>query len=457
MPQLANGFLDMSRFRAYGPRHIDDIATRYGLTAEIRETVRAIAKVIPFRVNEYVLRELIDWRDVPRDPIFQLVFPQRGMLPLADELRLATLPESALSPVVREIRAGLNPHPSSQLANVPAETTGLQHKYRETVLYFPAQGQTCHTYCSYCFRWAQFVGDSVRFAAPNPDELVRYLYRHPGVSDVLITGGDPLVMSTERLRAHVEPMLAVDTVDTIRIGTKSVAYWPQRFVTDRDADSLLRLFEQVIASGRTLAVMAHFTHPRELETDVARRALARIRQTGALVYCQAPMIAHVNDDAKTLAELWRRELAAGAVPYYAFIARDTGPHNYFKVTLAQAVEIFHAAYRTLPGLARTVRGPVMSATPGKVVVDGVRNTADGRFFQLRMLQARDPGLVGRPFMAKYCTTVSWLDELRLAGSAPADIAAAVRGTQDGSGRDGGLAGIPEPGAEPVGGATAGGR
>ncbi|QHC24018.1 KamA family radical SAM protein [Streptomyces sp. GS7] len=426
------------RFRAYGPRHIDAIAARHGLPEEIRETVRRVSLVLPFRVNEYVLDELIDWDDVPGDPMFQLTFPQRGMLSRDDEDRLAKLSaDPADTPLLREavqeIRGRLNPHPSGQQRlNVPrrdgAELPGLQHKYRETVLYFPGQGQTCHAYCTYCFRWAQFIGDAdLRFAVPDPGGLIDYLGAHPEVHDVLVTGGDPMVMSTERLRAHLEPLLRVDAVRTIRIGTKSVAYWPQRYVTDPDADDVLRLFERIAASGRQLAVMAHFSHPRELATDLARRALARIRATGAVVYCQAPLIAHVNDDARVWSELWRAELAAGAVPYYLFVERDTGPYDYFKVPLARAAEIFADAYRTLPGLARTVRGPVMSATPGKVAVDGVEHTPEGAFFQLRMLQARQPDLVGRPFRARYSATAAWLDELDLDPATPADLAAAVRG------------------------------
>ncbi|MFP3986811.1 lysine 2,3-aminomutase [Streptomyces sp. E11-3] len=434
---LAPISLETTRFRAYGPRHIDEIAQRYGMPGDMRDTVRLISEVLPFRVNEYVLDQLVDWARIPDDPIFRMVFPQRGMLREDDVRSLARLVDDPsakkqLRAEVRRIRGGLNPHPSGQKQlNVPrsqgAEVPGLQHKYRETVLYFPGQGQTCHSYCTYCFRWAQFVGDAdLRFASPTPDPLIAYLGEHPEVSDVLVTGGDPMVMSGERLRRHLQPLLDIETVRTIRIGTKSVAYWPYRFVTDPDADDTLRLFEQIVASGRNIAVMAHFTHPRELETEIARRALARIRATGALVYCQAPLVAHVNDDARTWSELWRAELAAGAVPYYLFVERDTGPYAYFKVPLAKASAIFRSAYRTLPGLARTVRGPVMSATPGKVVVDGVTETDRGRFFELRLLQARDPQLTGRPFRAHYSTTAAWLDELRLAPETPADIATALR-------------------------------
>ncbi|MGH1552829.1 hypothetical protein ACRAWF_14710 [Streptomyces sp. L7] len=140
---------------------------------------------------------------------------------------------------------------------------GLQHKYPETVLIFPRQGQTCHAYCTYCFRWPQFVGESeLRIATDDIATTSAYLRAHPEVTSTLITGGDPLVMSTEVLSRYVDPLLEIDTVRSIRIGTKSLAFWPYRFTTDRDADDLLRLFEKVVASGRHLALMAHFTHPR---------------------------------------------------------------------------------------------------------------------------------------------------------------------------------------------------
>ncbi|MEU9624892.1 MULTISPECIES: lysine 2,3-aminomutase [unclassified Streptomyces] len=423
------------RFQAYGTHQLDRIAKRFGLTGDTLEAVRLVSLVLPFRVNEYVLRNLIDWDHVPDDPVFQLVFPQPGMLSATDEARLTEARRRAdrrsLATLVADIRARLNPHPGYQAElNVPHDKhgalPGTQHKYRETLLYFPSSGQTCHAYCTYCFRWAQFVGEAdLRFAASSPHRAVSYLRQHPEVSDVLVTGGDPMVMSTSRLREHLEPLLDVAGVRTIRIGTKSVAYWPHRFVTDADADDTLRLFEQVVRSGRTLAIMAHFSHSCELAPDVARRALARIRETGAVVYCQAPLIAHVNDDAGVWERLWRTELATGAAPYYMFVARDTGPRDYFKVPLGRAASIFREAYRNLPGLARTVRGPVMSTTAGKVVVDGVEQGPEGRFFQLRFLQARDPALVGRPFRAHYRADAAWLDELEPAPGTPADLAAAV--------------------------------
>jgi L-lysine 2,3-aminomutase len=235
-----------------------------------------------------------------------------------------------------------------------------------------------------------------------------------------------MIMSTMRLRAHLEPLLEVPSVATIRIGTKSLAYWPARFTTDSDADDLLRLFDKVIASGRTLAVMAHVSHPRELSTDTAREAIGRIRSTGAVIYCQAPVMAHVNDHPTTWATMWRAQLALGAVPYYMFVARDTGPQAYFKVPLDRAWSIFNTAYTALPGLARTVRGPVLSTTPGKVLVDHADTTPDGQTaLHLRFVQARDPRLVGRPFRAHMPQGAAWLDELQPLPATPSDLHQAI--------------------------------
>jgi L-lysine 2,3-aminomutase len=241
---------------------------------------------------------------------------------------------------------------------------------------------------------------------------------------VLITGGDALIMGTAVLRRYVEPLLAIDTVESVRLGTKALSYWPYRVLTDPDADDLLALFEQVVDSGRQLAVMAHFSHPRELSTDAARQAVARIGRTGAVIRAQAPLIRGVNDDPLTWAAMWRQLTRLSVVPYYMFVERDTGPQDFFAVPLARAYEIFRDAYSGVSGLARTVRGPVMSATPGKVCVDGITEIAGEKVFVLRMLQARDPALVGRPFFAVHDPAAVWLTDLKPALGASALLPAA---------------------------------
>ncbi len=278
------------------------------------------------------------------------------------------------------------------------------------------------------------MGDAdLKFASGETAPLVDYLRRHPEVTNVLFTGGDPLTMKARVLRRYIEPLLAADLehLECIRIGTKSPAYWPYRFVTDGDADDLLALFAEVRSAGKHLALMAHYSHPRELSTPIAQEALRRIQDTGAVVRCQAPLIRHVNDDATVWADLWRAQVRHGAVPYYMFVERDTGPRDYFSVPLAQGFRIYRDALRRVSGLARTVRGPSMSATPGKVVVDGTAHLGGEKVFCLRFLQGRDPDWVGRPFFARYDPAATWLDELEPAGGEPDFFFAEAMTTQPG--------------------------
>jgi KamA family protein len=346
------------------------------------------------------------------------------MLPEEDFGRMLDLVQAEASAAeieaeARRIQHGLNPHPAGQMElNVPIvdgkPLSGMQHKYRETVLFFPAPGQTCHAYCTYCFRWAQFVGiDELKFAARQADTLHSYLRSHDEVRSVLFTGGDPLVMKAKVLRRYIEPLLdpSLDHLESIRLGSKAPAYWPHKFVTDDDADELLRLFEDVVDSGRNLALMAHFTHPRELSTPIAAEAIRRIRSTGAVIRCQSPIVAHVNDSAADWAEMWTEEVKMGAVPYYMFVERNTGAKNYFEIPLHRALSIFNDAYRQISGLARTVRGPSMSAMPGKVLVSGVANVAGEKVFVLKFLQGRDPSWVGQTFFAKFDPNATWFTEL----------------------------------------------
>ncbi len=386
--------------------------------------MRAVAAVLPFRSNAYVVDELIDWDAAPDDPIYRLVFPQADMLPQEDVLRMSRLlasgaSEAEVQRAARSVRLKLNPHPAGQLIlNVPTHEDqplpGVQHKYPETVLLFPRHGQTCHAYCAYCFRWAQFVGEpDLKIATDDMDRVIAYLGGHTEVTSVLLTGGDPMIMGATVLSRYIEPLLdpRLDHVESIRIGTKSLAYWPARFVSDPDADDTLRLFEQVVRSGRSLAFMAHFSHPRELQPPMVAEAVRRITRTGAVIRTQAPLIRSVNDSAVTWADMWRRQLRLGMVPYYMFVERDTGPQDYFAVPLARGYEIFRDAYRGVSGLCRTVRGPSMSATPGKVCVDGITEISGQRIFVLHMIQARDPSLVGKPFFARYDPDARWLTEL----------------------------------------------
>jgi hypothetical protein len=144
-------------------------------------------------------------------------------------------------------------------------------------------------------------------------------------------------------------------IQNIRIGTKSVAYWPQRFVSDKDSDDLLRLFEKVVKAGKNLAIMGHYNHAVELRSPIAQQAVKRIVGTGATLRMQGPLIRHINEDPKSWAELWTTGVRLGAIPYYMFVERDTGPRDYFALPLARAHEIFQAAYDGVGPVAHRAR------------------------------------------------------------------------------------------------------
>jgi KamA family protein len=418
--------LEPRRFKVFTQRDLDKIPQLTRLSEAARFEMRVVSSVLPFRVNEYVIDELIDWRQVPDDPIYQLTFPQRGMLTDEHYERMAQayrdgLDKQALAEVAREIRAELNPHPAGQLElNMPLDADGkrldgLQHKYRETVLFFPSQGQTCHSYCTFCFRWAQFVGDkALRIASSEAEGLHNYLKTHHEVTDLLITGGDPMVMKTKHLKAYLEPLLQpkFDHIQTVRIGTKALTFWPYRFVTDEDADELIALLARLVEAGKHVAIMAHYNHWQELTTDIAFQAIQRLRATGAQIRSQGPLLANINDNADDWARLWNTQVKLGIIPYYMFVERDTGAKAYFEVPLVKAWNIYRDAMQQVSGLARTARGPSMSAGPGKIEIQGITEIHGEKVFALRFVQGRNPDWVQKPFFARYDPAATWLGDLK---------------------------------------------
>jgi KamA family protein len=419
------------RYKSYTLSNYREIPQVSRLSEEQKFTIDVVARVLPFKVNNYTVNELLKWDDLENDPLFTLSFPQKEMLrpehfkEIAD-LLIRGADKGEIVAAANKIRMQLNPHPAGQLNhNVPQleshKLFGMQHKYRETVLFFPSHGQTCHAYCTFCFRWPQFVGmDGLKFSSRDVELLIEYLLRHPAVTDVLFTGGDPLVMKASHLAAYLYPLLKADlpNLQNIRIGTKALASWPYRFLTDADAEDLLELFREVRHSGKHLAIMAHYNHYAELETEAAKQAIDRVLETGAQIRTQSPLLKHINADPEVWAENWRRQVKLGCVPYYMFVVRDTGAQRFFAVPLVRAWQIFRAAYDQVSGLCRTVRGPSMSAGPGKVRVSGVTEIRGEKVLMLEFIQGRDPAWVSRPFFAEYDEEAIWLSDLKPALGEP---------------------------------------
>ncbi|NLN24114.1 MAG: lysine 2,3-aminomutase [Bacteroidetes bacterium] len=418
------------KYRAFQVRNFREIPQIEALSEEEKQNIEIVGNVFPFKVNNYVIDELIDWDDYLSDPIFRLTFPQKDMLSETDfETMKKALDENVdrktLKTIADSIREKLNPHPAGQMElNVPKyqgeELHGVQHKYKQTLLFFPSSGQTCHSYCTFCFRWAQFVGmDGLKFAARETEQLLGYLTEHHEVTDLLFTGGDPMIMSFKVFKQYVEPFLDPNNgtnIQTIRIGTKVLGFWPYKFLTDKDAQDFLDLFKKITESGINLTFMAHFNHENELKTDAVKEAVRLIKQTGAQIRTQSPLIKNINDDADMWARMWRKQVNMGMIPYYMFVERDTGARHYFEVPLEKTWEIFQKAYQQVSGICRTVRGPSMSCTPGKVQILGVSEIPINGIFQkvfvLQMLQGRNPDWVNRPFYAKYDPNARWMDDLK---------------------------------------------
>ncbi len=412
-------------YKAYLTQNFKTTPQIKHLSDEQVQAIEIVSSVLPFKTNNYVVEELIDWSKVPDDPMFIGTFPQKDMLIPEHYKRMEALFKNGAdkAEIKREadkIRLQLNPHPAGQLEhNVPVlraeKLYGMQHKYRETVLFFPSQGQTCHAYCTFCFRWPQFAGmAALKFASHEAGLLLKYLDEHPEVTDVLFTGGDPLVVKTEILASYIEPLLesGLPGLRTIRIGSKALSYWPYRFLTDNDADDLLRLFEKVKRAGKHLAFMANFNHPVELGGDTVKKAISRILETGAVIRTQSPLLRHINDSPEVWAELWKRQVSLNCIPYYVFVARNTGAQHYFSVPLVEAWQIFRQAYQSVSGICRTVRGPSMSCLPGKVQILGVTEVNGVKVMTLRMIQGRNPDWVARPFFAEYDEDATWYTDLK---------------------------------------------
>ncbi len=390
------------------------------LSSKELEELQLLTKVFPFKVSAYVLDELIDWPNREQDPIYRLTFPQKEMLLPEhwDMLRKAkTFTEEKMA--VKTIREQLNPHPDGQMHNIPRigdrMLGGLQHKYVETVLVFPAQGQTCHAYCTYCFRWAQFVNlGEHKFKTKEQRDLFDYLSLHNEVTDVLFTGGDPMWMPNETLFSYFDVLMEpeLEHVQSVRIGTKALAYHPQRFLGE-EGDQLLAYLEKMIERGKNIALMAHFSHWKELQTDKVKLAVKRLLKAGVQIRTQAPLIKGINDSADVWRDMWKEQVRMGMIPYYMFIERDTGAQHYFSVPIARAYQIFTEAYSQVSGLAKTVRGPSMSAWPGKVLVDGIVGQGEIKRFVLKFIQSRNPELINKPFYAKFNDQAVWLDDLEI--------------------------------------------
>lgn len=415
------------KYKAYNKRNFERIDQLHNIPERISEEIFIMSHVFPFRANNYIVDSLINWKQIATDPIFKITFPNQKMLTKTHYRTIkkavkSNYSQDELRKIITDIRLKLNPNPAGQMIyNQPRMNdeilNGVQHKYRETVLFFPSQGQTCHAFCTFCFRWNQFIENKeMKFSSNNLDNLISYLQAHTEVQDILITGGDPMFMRANQLERYIKPLLEIKHLNTIRIGTRTLTFWPYRYVSDKDSDHILNIFSEIEDASKHLALMAHFNHTNELKTSILEKAVKNVRNTGAQIRTQSPLLKHINDSPQIWSRMWKKQVKLGMIPYYMFVARNTGAKHYFELPLVKALKIFNNATNQISGLSKTARGPVMSSFPGKVHILGCSVINNQKVLVLKFIQARNPTWIGKIFYAKYNAFATWLDQLEPAFS-----------------------------------------
>ncbi len=343
------------------------------LTSESeRAKLREVQKRYAFRVTDYYA-DLIDWSD-PHDPLRRLVVP--SVEELEEWGRLDASNERSIT-VAR----------------------GTQHKYEDTALLLC--NEICGAYCRYCFRKRLFMDDNEE-ASLDVSEGLEYIRSRPEVTNVLLTGGDPLLMSPRKLISIIEEVRKIEHVHIVRIGSKMVAFNPWLIL---DQPELLEGLARLSTPEKRIYMMNHFDHPRELTPPVLE-ALDMLMRAGVLCVNQCPLIQGVNDCPDVLARLFRRLSFIGVPPYYVFQGRPAEGNAPYKVSIARGFEIFEKARSRVSGLAARARMS-MSHELGKVEVLGM----DERRFYLRFHRAKYEEDRARFMVFHRNDDAYWLDDL----------------------------------------------
>lgn len=355
-------------------KYIRKISDLEHLSEKEKKDLQEVSEKFVFRANDYYLK-LIDWKD-PQDPIRNLIIPNQDEL--KDWGKLDASNEEAVT-----------------------VAPGVQHKYTDTALLLC--NEVCGAYCRYCFRKRLFMDDNDEVTNDISAGL-EYIRNHPEITNVLLTGGDPLLMSTRRLTDIFRKLRAIPHVKIIRIGSKMPAFDPYRVLNDEE---LQQAFRDYSTSEKRIYLMAHFDHPREL-TDVAIQGLNAFIQNGVICINQCPLIRGVNDNADVLSELYSKLSYIGCTPYYLFQGRPTEGNEPFELPIVEGTRLFQKAISQGSGLSRRIKYS-MSHETGKIEILGF----DDAHIYLRYHQAKKAEDLGRFIICKRDDEAYWFDQLEI--------------------------------------------
>lgn len=353
------------------PKYVTDIDKVTQLPETERKRLKQITEKFVFRVNDYYLN-LIDWND-PNDPIRKLVIPNTGELKEYGRWDASDEDTNYVVP-------------------------GCQHKYSSTALLIVSE--VCGAYCRYCFRKRLFRND-VKEAMSDVNPGLTYIAEHSEINNVLLTGGDSLILATPKLRMILQRLRDIPHVKIIRLGSKLLVFNPMRIYED---ELLLETIREFSTPDHRIYVMAHINHPREI-TEEAKRGFQALHEAGAVVVNQTPVLRGINDNADVLGELLDKLSWAGVTPYYFFINRPVAGNSEFVLSLKDAYQLVEEAKAKTSGLGKRVRLS-MSHTSGKIEILAIEN---GKAY-LKYHQSRD-GNYGK-FMVLDCPDhAAWFDDL----------------------------------------------
>ena len=355
----------------YKPKYITDIDQLLQINDQERKKLKNVTDKYVFRTNNYYL-SLIKWND-PHDPLKRIVIPDTKEL---------------------EKWGRLDASDEEQYTIVP----GLEHKYEYTAVLIV--NNVCGSYCRFCFRKRLFMNEKDN-VIQNISEGIKYLREHNEVNNVLITGGDPLIMSTKKLENIIRQVREIKHINIIRIGTKIPIFNPYRIVND---PSLLEMLQKYSTDHKKIYIMAHYNHPNEL-TEISIKSMNLLRNAQMIMVNQTPMIRGVNDDPAVLGELFNKLSYIGIPPYYVFICRPTAGNKPYSVPIEEAFDIFEKARMRCSGLAKRAR-LVMSHSTGKIEIVGKTNT----HIYFRYHRAANPQEKARFMIFRRNKNAYWFDD-----------------------------------------------
>lgn len=391
-------------------------------------------EVYRFKATTHILNA-INWSRYQADSMYQLVFPQPGMMPPAVVARYAAAGSAAeRTRIADQYKRETSPHDGCQLLNKPwierddggiDVLEGSQHKYPPVALVFDKTTQDCFAFCTYCFRHAQLRQDDDMFIQRDVAQVHDYVRAHPEITDLLITGGDAGYMSAERFRQYTLPIVddpELLHVRTIRIASRALTYQPELLLT-HGYGRMLETFDHLRDHGVQVTWMAHFSTPREVLNPGTIAAVRRLQAHGVVVRSQSPIMNHISlfegPDGKTDIERSARNwidlgniLGTLGVRFHSiYCARATGEHHYFAAPLADVEKVFSLVYRSLGSLSRPSRYITMTTSAGKVSLLGETTVGGRRAMALKFNEARNMAWMDRVFLAVYDEAETRVDKL----------------------------------------------